>query len=71
MHPTGMIDVAVENRTRLLSDNGVGSVSRVFQGYLRLVAIGRILAAPLHPQTHGKVERYQQSPKLGVNQPPY
>jgi transposase InsO family protein len=68
---TGMTDVPVEDRTKLLSDNGAGYVSRAFQDYLRLVSIGHILAAPFHPQTNGKVERYQQSLKREVNQLPY
>ena len=68
---TGMTDVPVEDRTKLLSDNGAGYVSRAFQNYLRLVGIGHILAAPFHPQTNGKVERYQQSLKREVNQLPY
>jgi putative transposase len=68
---TGMTDVPVEDRTRLLSDNGAGYISRAFRNYLNLVGIGHILAAPFHPQTNGKVERYQQSLKRVVNQLPY
>jgi transposase InsO family protein len=68
---TGMTDVPVEDRTRLLSDNDSGYVSKAFRDYLRLVGIGHILSAPFHPQTNGKVERYQQSLKKEVNQLPY
>ena len=67
---TGMTDVHVEDRTRLLSDNGAGYVSRTFREYLSLVGIEYILAAPYHPQTNGKVECYQQSLKREVNQLP-
>ncbi len=68
---TGMTDVPVEDRTKLLSDNGAGYISKAFRDYLRLVGIGHILDAPFHPQTNGKVERYQQSLKREVNQLPY
>ena len=68
---TGMTDVPVEDRTKLLSDNGSGYVSRAFRDYLGLVGIRHIRAAPFHPQTNGKIERYQQSLKREVNQLPY
>ena len=68
---TGMTEVAIEDRTKLLSDNGAGYISRAFRDYLHLVGIRHILAAPFHPQTNGKLERYHQTIKREVNQLPY
>ena len=68
---TGMAEVPAADRTRLLSDNGSGYVSRAFRDYLSLVGIKHILAAPYHPQTNGKLERYHQTLKRDVNQVPY
>jgi transposase InsO family protein len=68
---TGMTEVPLEDRTKLLSDNGSGYVSRAFRDYLNLVGIRHIRAAPYHPQTNGKLERYHQSIKNEVNQVPY
>ena len=68
---TGMTEVSLEDRTRLLTDNGPGYVSRAFQDYMRLVGIRHILASPYHPQTNGKIERYHQSIKRDVNQTIY
>jgi len=67
---TGMCQVPIEDRTSLLSDNGAGYVSRAFGDYLKLVGIKHILAAPFHPQTNGKIERYHQTLKGEINQLP-
>ncbi len=66
-----MTEVPLEDRTRLLSDNGSGYVSRAFCDYLSLVGIRHIRAEPYHPQTNGKLKRYHQSIKQEVNQVPY
>ena len=71
IYATGMTEVPLEDRTRLLSDDGPGYVSRAFRDYLGLVGIRHILAAPYHPQTNGKPERYHQSIKQDMNQVPY
>jgi putative transposase len=38
---------------------------------MHLVGIDHIRSAPFHPQTNGKIERYQQSLKKQVNQLSY
>ena len=63
--------VPISDRTKLLSDNGPGYVSRAFRDYLGMVGIKHILASPFHPQTNGKLERYHQTLKRDVNQLPY
>ena len=60
---TGMAEVPLLDRTRLLSDNGPGYLSRVFAAYLRMVGIRHVVAAPYHPQTNGKIERYHRTIK--------
>ena len=68
---TGMVDVPVEDRTVLLSDNGPGYLSRQFGEYLRLVGIRHIVASPYHPQTNGKIERYHRTIKGEIKLIPY
>ena len=68
---TGMDQVPMEDRTKLLSDNGPGYVSRAFRDCLGMVGIKHILATPFHPQTNGKLERCHQTLKRDVNQLPY
>jgi putative transposase len=63
---TGMAEVPLRDRTALLSDNGSSYLSRVFAAYLRMVGIRHIVAAPYHPQTNGKIERYHRTIKSDV-----
>ena len=68
---TGMDRVPVTGRTRLLSDNGPGYVSRAFRDYVDMVGIRHILASHFHHQTNGKLERYLQTLKRDVNRLSY
>lgn len=63
---TGMAEVPLRDHTALLSDNGSGYLSRAFAAYLRMVGIRHIVAAPYHPQTNGKIERYHRTIKSDV-----
>lgn len=50
----------VENRTRLVSDDGSSYLSHAFEDYLRMVAIRQVGCARHHPQTNGTIERVRQ-----------
>lgn len=60
---TGITQVAVKHRPRLLSDNGSAYISADLAEYLAPYHIRQIHGAPYHPQTQGKIERYHRSIK--------
>jgi putative transposase len=64
---TGMEQVPVEDRTRLLSDRGSGYLAHAFEDYLRMLAIRHIYCSPHHPQTNGKLERFHETLKARLN----
>ena len=64
---TGMKNVPVEDRARLVSDNGPGYLAHAFEDYLRMLQIWHIRCSPHHPQTNGKLERFHETLKARVN----
>jgi len=64
---TGMRQVPVEDRTKLLSDRGSGYLARIFEEYLEMLGIRHIYCAPHHPQTNGKIERFHETLRARMN----
>ena len=60
---TGVDQVQVKHRPRLLSDNGPCYVSQELATYLDTHGLGHTRDAPYHPMTQGKIERYHRSMK--------
>jgi transposase InsO family protein len=51
---TGVDQVRVSHRPRLLSDNGSAYISRQLRGYLEAIHIQHTRGAPYHPMTQGR-----------------
>jgi putative transposase len=55
---TGIDQVKVRHRPRLLSDNGPCYISKDLAEYLEEKEMTHTRGKPYHPQTQGKIERY-------------
>ena len=60
---TGVTQVRVKHRPRLLSDNGPAFIAEALAAFLKPYDIPQIHGRPHHPQTQGKIERYHRSMK--------
>jgi putative transposase len=56
----------LDPKPMLLSDNGSGFTAGVLADYLKAHGIRHIFGKPYHPQTQGKVERFNRRIKEGV-----
>jgi putative transposase len=60
---TGVDEIKVKHRPRLLSDNGPCYLSSELKDYLGKHQMKHTRGAPYHPMTQGKIERYHRSMK--------
>ena len=63
---SGLDDIRVKHRPRLLSDNGGSYISEDLAEWLDERGMTHVRGAPMHPQTQGKIERWHQSMKNRV-----
>lgn len=63
LEATGIEQVKVHHRPRLLTDNGPCYWSDELKDYLNKKQIEHTRGAPYHPQTQGKIERFHRSMK--------
>ena len=67
---TGVDQVRVRHRPRLLSDNGPAYVSGELAAYLTTHGLTHTRGKPYHPMTQGKIERWHRSMKSVVKVSP-
>jgi transposase InsO family protein len=60
---TGVDQVRIKHRPRLLSDNGSAYLSSELRDYLGPRRMVHSRGAPYHPQTQGTIERYHRTMK--------
>ncbi|MBI2061912.1 MAG: transposase [Nitrospirae bacterium] len=62
---TGIPERPEHEKPTLLSDNGSGFISWLLADYLKAHGIRHIFGKPYHPQTQGKIERFNRRIKEG------
>ena len=60
---SGLDQMTVVHRPRLLSDNGASYVAEDLAQWLDRQEMEHVRGAPFHPQTQGKIERWHQTLK--------
>ena len=60
---TGLDQVKLKHKPRLLSDNGPSYISGELATYLKCNGMKHTRGKPYHPQTQGKIERWHRSLK--------
>ena len=68
---TGLDQVKVRHKPRLLSDNGPSYISGDLAEYLRVNGMSHTRGRPYHPQTLGKIERWHRTMKNQILQNNY
>ena len=63
LQASGCDQAEVEQKLRLLSDNGSSYVSGELADWLSDKGMSHVRGAPYHPQTQGKIERWHQTLK--------
>jgi len=63
LQASGLDQVHVVHRPRLLSDSGPSYISADLAEWLDKRNMGHVRGAPCHPQTQGKIERWHQTLK--------
>jgi len=63
LQASGCDQTEVEQKPRLLSDNGSSYVSGELADWLSDNGMSHVRGAPYHPQTQGKIERWHQTLK--------
>lgn len=64
---TGLDQVKIKHKPRLLSDNGPSYISGELATYLKCNGMKHTRGKPYHPQTQGKIERWHRSLKNRIS----